>query len=487
MNDCMRLRSALLTVSLVMLTVAAQAEESICRPPEPLQAGAASVCVTPPEGVSLQGYFMKLGPAKAVHDDLYARSLVLDDGQCRIALVICDMTMIDGDTLDHAKKIIENRVGLPSGNVMIACTHTHSACRVPLLESEAGRAYVAELAEKLADAVCRAVDNLAPAEAAAGSIDVPEYAFNRRWYMAPKSIPADPFGQKEDRVRFNPPRGHADLIKPAGPVDPEVSFLAVRHSDGRPLAVLANYSLHYIGGFRSGEISADYYGVFSRRIAELLDASSVEPAFVGMMSNATSGNIGAGVDFRTKGGENYAPYERMKEAGDLIARRVARALSESKYRRTVRVAADATTIDVPARRPDAARLAWAKEVLDHPEAKQGHHWTRNYAQEAVYLSEWPETVPVKLQALRVGECLIGAIPCEVFAETGLAIKKAVPEENVFVVELANQYYGYLPTPEQHALGGYETWPARSSCLAVDAESEIRATVISLLRQVAEKP
>lgn len=487
MNRCMRLCPALLIVSLVILSGAAQADEAICRSPEPLQAGAASVCITPPQGLSLQGYFMKLGPAKAVHDDLFARSLVLDDGRCRIALVICDMTMIDGDTLDRTKEIIQDRIGLPGGNVMIACTHTHSACRVPLLEDEPGRAYAAQLAEKLADAVCRAVDNLAPAEATVGSVDVPEYAFNRRWYMKPESIPADPFGQKKDRVRFNPPRGHADLIEPAGPVDPEVSFLAVRHTDGRPLALLANYSLHYVGGFRSGEISADYYGVFSRRIAELLGAISVEPPFVGMMSNATSGNIGAGVDFRTKRGKKYAPYERMQEVADLIARRVAEAVSKSEYRRTLRVAANTTTIDVQVRRPDAARLAWAKEVLENPNAKRGHHWTRNYAQEAVYLNDWPETVPVKLQALRVGKCLIGAIPCEVFAETGLAIKEAVPGENVFVVELANQYYGYLPTPEQHALGGYETWPARSSCLAVDAESKIRATVISLLRQIAETP
>ena len=481
-----RLWVLLAMVSFVLATVAG-AEESVCRSPEPLQAGTAAVCVTPPEGTSLLGYFMKIGDVKTVHDDLYAKALVLDDGQCRIALVICDMTVIGERTFGRAKRLIEERIGLPEEHVMMACTHTHSACRVPLLESDEDLRYVDQLVEGLAQSVCLAVENLAPAEVAAGSVDVPEYAFNRRWYMKPESIPADPFGVKEDRVRFNPPRGHADLIKPAGPVDPEVSILAVRHTDGRPLAVLANYSLHYVGGFRRAEVSADYFGVFSRKMAELLDAKSVEPAFVGMMSNATSGNIGAGVDFKKKGGKKYAPYERMEEVGTNIAEKVATAMRDFQYEGAVRVGCVESTIEVRTRRPGPERLAWAKEVLANPEAKYAHHWTRNYAQEAIYLNEWPETVPVKLQAFRVGGCLIGAIPDEVFAETGLAVKEAAATKNAFVVELANQYYGYLPTPEQHALGGYETWDARSSSLAVDAESEIRATLISLMRQVYETP
>ncbi len=486
MTDCLRLWILPATLSFAMSITASATDESVCRPPQPLQAGAAAVCVTPPEGTSLLGYFMKIGDVKTVHDDLYARALVLDDGQCRIALVICDMTVIGERTFGRAKKLIEQRVGLPCEHVMMACTHTHSACRVPLLQSGQDLGYVDQLVEGLAEAVCLAIENLAPAEVAVGSVDVPEYAFNRRWYMKPESIPADPFGLKEDRVRFNPPRGHADLIKPAGPVDPEVSILAVRHTGGRPLAVLANYSLHYVGGFKRAEVSADYFGVFSRKIEELLGADSAKPAFVGMMSNATSGNIGAGKDFKTKGGKKFAPYARMEEVGTKIARKVADAMHDLQYERTVRVRSIESSVEIGTRRPNSARLAWAREVLVRP-GIQGHHWTRNYAQEAVYLSDWPETVPVTLQAFRIGDCLIGAIPNEVFAETGLAVKAALPTENAFVVELANQYYGYLPTAEQHALGGYETWDARSSSLAEDAESEIRATLISLMRQVSETP
>ena len=90
-----------------------------------------------------------------------------------------------------------------------------------------------------------------------------------------------------------------------------------------------------------------------------------------------------------------------------------------------------------------------------------------------------------MQALSVGGLAIAAVPCEVFAETGLAIKRESPLKPVFTIELANGYYGYLPTAQQHEWGGYETWPARSSFLEVQAEAKIRAEVLRLLREVRE--
>ena len=91
-----------------------------------------------------------------------------------------------------------------------------------------------------------------------------------------------------------------------------------------------------------------------------------------------------------------------------------------------------------------------------------------YAEEAIALAELPERVSVPLQAMRIGDLGIAAVPCEVFAATGLEIKARSPLKPTFLIELANGYNGYLPTPEQHAWGGYETWPARSSYLEVEA-------------------
>ena len=71
-----------------------------------------------------------------------------------------------------------------------------------------------------------------------------------------------------------------------------------------------------------------------------------------------------------------------------------------------------------------------------------------------------------------------------FAETGLEIKRRSPLKPTFTIELANGYNGYLPPPEQHRLGGYETWRARSSYLEVEAAPKVTATVLELLNKVA---
>jgi hypothetical protein len=82
--------------------------------------------------------------------------------------------------------------------------------------------------------------------------------------------------------------------------------------------------------------------------------------------------------------------------------------------------------------------------------------------------------------LRIGDLAIAAIPCEVFVEIGLAIKQKSPFQQTFTIELANGCNGYLPTPEQHRLGGYETWRARSSYLEIEAAPKIFETVMDLL-------
>ena len=107
-----------------------------------------------------------------------------------------------------------------------------------------------------------------------------------------------------------------------------------------------------------------------------------------------------------------------------------------------------------------------------------------YARETVLLSEYPSEVPLILQAMRVGDLAITAIPCEVFVEIGLDLKRESPFSRTFTMELANGYNGYLPTEEQHGYGGYETWRARSSYLEVTAADKITEAILELLREVA---
>ena len=108
-----------------------------------------------------------------------------------------------------------------------------------------------------------------------------------------------------------------------------------------------------------------------------------------------------------------------------------------------------------------------------------------YARETIFHSEMPPTRELKLQAIRIGDQGIAAIPNEVFAVTGLTIKKRSPFKSTFTIELANGCEGYIPPPDQHALGGYETWRARTSCLEETAEVKIVSTILDLLESVSK--
>jgi len=252
--------------------------------------------------------------------------------------------------------------------------------------------------------------------------------------------------------------------------------VSIQHADGRPLAVLANYSVHYCGGYARGLVSADYFGYFARRIEERLPAGDGQPATVGIMTNGTSGNTGS----IQSGGEKHPPFEWMEIAGRDLADRALDVIREIDHRQDVSVSMEDRDLLLGIRRPTEQRVAWAREVLDNPKAKRPHPWSKVFAEQTILLSQYPSRRPVKLQVIRIGDLAIGAIACEVFAETGLGIKQDSPFEQTFTISLANGSEGYLPPPLQHKWGGYETWPATSSCLEVDAEPKIRHSLQQLL-------
>lgn len=447
-----------------------------------LRAGAATSNVTPHLGTSLDGVISQNGDALHVHDELNVRCLVLDDGETRLAMAVVDSTMVARPVLDRAKALIEERSGLPPDRVLISATHSHATPRVlpGLTTNPLNLSYEEFLARRIADGVERAVRNLAPAKVGWSSFDKPEYVHNRRWFLEPGTVPANPFGETGEQVKMNP--GRKDLVKPAGPVDPEVFLLSVQHADGRPLAILGNYGTHYVGGYQRGHVSSDYFGLFAEQVARLLGAEDQQPPFVAIMSNGTSGDVNPH-DF-SKPARKFAQWTRMRNVAFDLAGEVRDRYESIEHRADLTLGMAQAELEFAVRKPDAARLAWAREtVVANPAPGQRLSRPQVYAREALALADYPERIGIILQAIRIGDLGIATSPCETFAETGLAIKERSPFEETFTIELANGADGYLPTPEQHRWGGYETWPARSSCLEVGAEPKIRATLLDLLRRV----
>jgi hypothetical protein len=426
-----------------------------------LRAGAATSNITPPLGGAIVGGWAPF-PATSIHDELHARCLVLDDGTSRLALVVVDSLGVPRYVVDAATRLASEHTGIPVERILVSATHTHSATSAlgarwspadydvsPTLD-----AYQSFLATRIADGIRRAVANLQPAQIAWGRGLLPDEVFNRRWYMNPGPHLTNPFGGV-DRVQMNPTVGSPHLIEPAGPTDPEIAFLALRTPEGRPLAVLANYSLHYVGGVPQGHVSADYFGVFARSLARHLGEDRTDSPFVAMLSNGTSGDIN-NVDVR--GGQpRLPPYERMERVATRVAAEVYQGLQHLAWRDHVSLAVAQRTLTLRRRAITPEMAAWAEAALARPVDAPRHPRERIYAERVQGSAGAPPTLEVVLQAIRIGDLAIATLPFEVFAEIGLEIKAKSPFAQTFTTSLANGSEGYLPTKPQHDLGGYETW------------------------------
>lgn len=456
-----------------------------------LSAGAAQLDITPELGSLIVGGFNPI-PARHIHDPLYARALVLDDGAHRIALVVCDNVAIGREAIDAAKALIEQQSKLPGSRVMVSATHTHSGPSARADSSLPSRTapvatpapppltpYQQFIARRIADAVHCAINNLEPARIAWGSVSQPQHVFNRRWFINDEAARRNPFGGV-DRVRMNPPQGSAALERPAGPTDPEIPFVSVQSAAGRPLALLAAYSLHYVGGVPAADISADYFGMFAQRMRELVGAERTEPDFVCLMANGTSGNIN-NISFREKRPARK-PYEQMRAVAHEIAEAVFAAYQKLEYRSWVPIDSRYRELNLALRRPPPDLVARSRELLEQPPRSPPWHANeRVYANRVLQLADGPERVDTPLQAFRLGELAIVTTPVETFVETGLELKARSPLRPALPISLANGSFGYMPTPEHHELGGYETWYGTNR-LEVDAAPKM---VEALLAMVAE--
>jgi len=448
------------------------------------RAGAAIVDITPTNLPIRTAGNLTLTVVKKIHDSLHARALVLDDGKTRLVLAVVDSCMIASEDLDEAKRIASQVTGISVSNMLICSTHTHTApavygCHGNDVEPE----YRAFIIPRIAESIAQASQRLQPARAGSAKSDLPEYVHCRRWIMRPgTAISTNPSftGAATNLAMMNPGYGNTNKVRPTGPVDPTVTVLSVQTRDGKPLALLANYSTHYANA-PSLEISADYFGEFCGLMAEEVGAPETNPAFVALMCNGTSGDANP-MDF-TKTNWVVTPMVVAK----AVAGAARDALARLTYREDLALTAVTRPLTLGVRLPSPFEISEAREYLrTNVGARPTRNWEENYARETTLMASWPATKEILLQAIAIGDFAIAAVPCETFGSTGLAIKKNSPFPLTMVISLANGCHGYLPPPDQFPLGGYTTWRARTSYLEKDAEPKIRATLKELLEEMRTK-
>lgn len=448
-----------------------------------LRVGAAVTDVTPPNFPVLVNGGFTSKTASEVNTPVNARAIVIDDGGERIAIVVVDSCMMPRPLLDDAKRLAAKRTEIAADRMLISATHTHSApsC-MGALGTDADPAYVSYLREKLAEAIVAAEQNLTPAEVGFGSAPAAEFTALRRWVRRSDRVADDPFGNPTVRANMHAARNWDDVTGPSGPEDPELSMIAFRGTDGRPLAVLANFSMHYFG---DRAISADYFGLFSDGFAARVepDPADDRPPFVGVLSHGCSGDIWRR-DYTIPADEQ--PNPTIDEYTEGLLQIALAAYERIEYRGDVDLAMAERRMRLGYRVPDRQRLEWAERIVEAMGDRLPQDQTEVLAREQVILHERQDT-EIVVQALRIGDIAIATTPNETYALSGLKLKARSPAASTMVIELANGGDGYIPPPEQHLLGGYNTWAARSAGLEVEAEPKIVEAATQLLEQVTGEP
>ena len=446
------------------------------------RAGAATIDVSPIKfPVIVNGGFLN-NTADSVKTPLHARALVLDDGHLRIAIAVVDTCMMPRELIDAAKRNAAKRTGIPTTRMMVSATHTHSApsC-MGALGTDADSDYVPYLTERLADAIVAADARLEPARGGWAVTDASEFTAVRRWIRRPDRIDTDPFGNKTVRANMHAAQNWDNVTGPSGPEDPALSMIAIQSRDGRPLAILANFSMHY---FSAAPVSADYFGLFCKGLKSRVQKPGDHPPFVGLLSHGCSGDIWRR-DYAKSPAERGDDTSIEHYTAGLLNLAIT-AYDGIEYRDDLDLAMAETRLPLRFRVPDAERLDWARRLMSEMDGRLPANRTEVYAREQIILHERQST-KVVVQAIRIGDIGVATTPTETYALTGLKLKLQSPLEKTMVLDLANGGDGYIPPPEQHVLGGYNTWPARSAGLEISAEPKICETALQLLERTSGKP
>ncbi len=421
-------------------------------PAQTLRVGTAEVVITPPAGMPMAGYYATR-LMTGVHDDLHAKAIVISSGEQRAALVACDLIGIPPAVVEEARRLIQDDTGIPGDNVMISATHSHTGPLIPgggARESAYGgdldvaKTYRKELPRKIADCVQLANAHLTPARVAFARGHEDALSFNRRFFM------------KDGTVGWNPGKLNPKIVKPAGPIDPEIPVVFFESVTGDPLATYVNFALHLdtVGGL---EASADYPYTLAAILGRVKG-----PAMLTAFTIGAAGNINH-LDVKTA-----APQKGPQEAariGAILAGDVVKTYAHLEPVRSSRLRTlhRTVTLDLARLDPgDAERAAaFAKQLDAGANVKFLDTVFAFRALDTVASHGKPLDAEVQVTTLGNEIAWIG-LPGEIFTELGSAIKQASPFPLTIVVELAHGPVTYIPNADAFPQGNYEVVTSRAA-------------------------
>ena len=407
-----------------------------------LKGGTAKVDITPPVGVWLSGYGSRNKPSEGILDPLYAKALVLDDGQQKIAIVSADLLWVPLKMTNEIRQQVQEKLGIPPQNVMICGTHTHFAPKIDrvaknwpdVAAAQIDESYVQVLKKKIFDSIMLADKNSRQVSLNVGKGEISEIIYNRRMKRPDGKV----------TMTFNLPPASKDLT--FGPVDPELCLLRVDDPNDGLVAAMVNYACHPVSGDPIRDkfyfISADY-PAYTARVIEQTERGNC------IFLLGTAGNINP-VRLNRK-------HPRM-QMGKALGGAALRYLQFAQQCTNVKISADKQPVSLPLKKdlPPERMLSVGKDA---------------------------ETQNTEVQVLRIGDIYIVGLPGEILVEIGLEIKARAGIENLFVVSLANDAVGYVCPRAAYKEGGYE--PDSGTNLAPGAGEIITERALKLIEQIRQ--
>lgn len=455
----------------------------------PLEVGVAMVDITPTVGFPLYGYPSK--PSTGIKDSLFAKAIVFKQGETRGALVICNLLGIPRDLSRIIREKASRETGIPFQNMSISATHTHTSPGITesfkeyaLCESagklteEDKSSYFADLINGITKAIILANNQIVEVEIVSGKGQAPGISFNRRYIMT------------DGLVRMNPGRNNPDIVRPAGPVDPDVSFVLFRPLGQKEYSSsLTVFSSHYVRG--GTEFSSDYPYFMQQRFNELFGEQHLSVFGLGACGNVNSANVNGPV-------ENADI--KVKDFGYTLADAVNNAThDDTKVVPSLEIVSK--TIYLPIQDYTEEELEWSREegeqlynersFLNHRRRLKISIWgvqpplekLRMYEAVAPAVSGEPWRIPLEIHVFKLDQkTAIVTMPGELFTEFGIDLKKRSPFANTMLIELANADVAYIPTIQGFKEGDYE---AINSRLVPGSGEEMVNQAIEMLKDLKE--
>lgn len=390
-----------------------------------MQVGVARIDISPTGRIKREGYLLE-SYVDGVHDPIYASGLVLQHGQTKFGILCCDLLWLERGYTDPIARDIEAATGIATDHLMVTCSHTHSAPQVTdnaMVSKE--EQYVNDLAPKMVQAMVEANNNLVDAKIAVAKGREDTVQYNSRYLS------------EDGTILWRGPR-EGESVTSTGPIDPDVGIISFADSQDQVIATFYNFACH-TSSASYGQISADYPGLAAPILAEQ----------IGGLSLYTRGSCG-----------NIHPQKDAEPIGVKLASAVAQQVRAASFLSCDVLVSIKEQIDLPLRDLDPTEMDRIDYICDRTNpatAEDRKLYFRKCYAAFEALRAKTDTLRTFVQVIRMGDAVLVGIPGEQFVQDGLAIKARSPFEKTFIVNLANDSIGYIPTRKAYDEGGYQTW------------------------------